>query len=48
MIKSPGGKGGRREKEAGREREEEVEMIVIMERLPSGHRGEKLDIAVDC
>lgn len=46
MIKAPGGKGVKREK--GREREEVEEMIVIMERLPPGHRGEKIDIAVDC
>lgn len=48
LIKSSGGKGGRREKEAGREREEEVEMIVIMERCHPSLRGEKIDIAVDC
>lgn len=46
MIKALGGKGVRREK--GRERDKEEEMTVIMERLPPGHRGEKIDIAVDC
>ena len=35
-------------REKGRERDEEEEMTVIMERLPPGHRGEKIDIAVDC
>jgi len=50
LIKAPGGKGVRREKgrEKGRERDEEEEMTVIMERLPPGHRGEKIDMAVDC
>lgn len=44
MIKEPGGEGRRRGKEAGREKEEREETIMILERLPLGTEDRKLTL----
>lgn len=45
MIKEPGGEGRRRGQEAGREKEDREETIMILERLPLGTEDRKLTLS---